>query len=155
MLGAKILRYREKFDLTQEKLAEKLGVSRQSVSKWELDQALPEIDKIIAMCRLFEITTDKLLLANEEMAEEVCQSCAMSFAGGHGGYGTNADGTKSKDYCEFCIKEGDFTETLTFEQAIESNIPYWNNGGKLSDEQARELIMEVFPKLKRWAENKI
>ena len=46
-------------------MAEKLGVSRQSVSKWELGQSLPEVDKIIDMSRLFRVTTDELLLVNE------------------------------------------------------------------------------------------
>jgi transcriptional regulator with XRE-family HTH domain len=61
-IGYKIQEYREKNRLSQEMLAEKLGVSRQSVSKWELDQSLPEIDKIVAMSKLFKITTDELLI---------------------------------------------------------------------------------------------
>ena len=72
-IGEKIQEHREKNRLSQEMLAEKLGVSRQSVSKWELSQALPEIDKIVAMSRLFEITTDELLISKED----ICQSCPM------------------------------------------------------------------------------
>lgn len=47
-------------NMTQEALAERLGVSRQTVSKWELDAALPEIDKAIELCRLFSCTLDNL-----------------------------------------------------------------------------------------------
>ena len=47
-------------------LAEKLDVSRQSVSKWELGQTLPEISKIIALSKLFGVTTDELLLDDPE-----------------------------------------------------------------------------------------
>ncbi|HJH07958.1 MAG TPA: helix-turn-helix domain-containing protein [Fusobacterium ulcerans] len=47
--------------MSQEKLAQLLGVSRQSVSKWELGQSLPEIDKIIQLSNIFEVTTDYLL----------------------------------------------------------------------------------------------
>jgi len=61
-IGNKIQEHREKNRLSQEMLAEKLGVSRQSVSKWELDQSLPEIDKIVAMSKLFNIKTDELLI---------------------------------------------------------------------------------------------
>ena len=61
-IGYKIQEHREKNRLSQEMLAEKLGVSRQSVSKWELDQALPEIDKIVAMSKFFGVTTDELLM---------------------------------------------------------------------------------------------
>ena len=62
-IGNKIKEHREKNKLSQEMLSEKLGVSRQSISKWELGQALPEIDKVVAMSRLFGVTTDELLVS--------------------------------------------------------------------------------------------
>ena len=62
IISKKVQKHREKNGLSQEMLAEKLGVSRQSVSKLELGQALPEVDKIVAMSRLFGVTTDELLL---------------------------------------------------------------------------------------------
>jgi DNA-binding XRE family transcriptional regulator len=46
-IGVKIQEYRIKSGLSQELLADKLGVTRQSVSKWEVGQTLPEVDKII------------------------------------------------------------------------------------------------------------
>lgn len=52
-------------DMTQEELAEKLNVSRQSVSKWESEQAVPELDKIVAMSAVFDVTTDYLLKSSE------------------------------------------------------------------------------------------
>lgn len=61
----KILTLRKGRDLTQEQLAEKLNVSRQSVSKWESGQAVPELDKIIALSQIFEVTTDYLLKPSE------------------------------------------------------------------------------------------
>ena len=60
-LGEQIQTCRKKAGLSQETLAEQLGVSRQAVSKWELDSALPELDKVVAMARLFGVTTDQLL----------------------------------------------------------------------------------------------
>ncbi len=51
--------------MTQEELAEKLNVSRQSVSKWESEQAVPELDKIVAMSAVFDVTTDYLLKSSE------------------------------------------------------------------------------------------
>lgn len=70
-IGAGIQAQRIRFGLTQEKLAEKLEVSRQAVSKWELDQAMPDADKIIRMSQLFEISTDELLLCNRKEGESV------------------------------------------------------------------------------------
>ena len=60
-LGKKITRLRTAFGMTQEELAESLLVSRQSVSKWELDQALPQIDKVIMLCDIFKLSADELL----------------------------------------------------------------------------------------------
>ena len=61
----KLLTLRKANDMTQEQLAEKLDVSRQSISKWESGQATPELEKIIAMSAVFNVTTDYLLKSSE------------------------------------------------------------------------------------------
>lgn len=61
-LGSRIQFHRTRRGLSQDALANKLGVSRQSVSKWELDLALPEIDKVVMLSLMWGITTDELLL---------------------------------------------------------------------------------------------
>ena len=63
-LGNNILKIRTSKNLTQEQFAEMLSVSRQSVSKWELDQALPETDKVLLISKLFSVSTDEILLGN-------------------------------------------------------------------------------------------
>ena len=60
-LGNKIYRLRTQAGLSQEELAEQMGVSRQSVSKWETDASIPELDKLIQLSKLFEITLDSLV----------------------------------------------------------------------------------------------
>lgn len=61
----KLLTLRKANNLTQEQLAEKLDTSRQSVSKWEGGQATPELDKIMALSAIFDVTTDYLLKSSE------------------------------------------------------------------------------------------
>lgn len=61
----KLLTLRKANNLTQEQLAEKLDVSRQSISKWESGQATPELEKIVVMSALFDVTTDYLLKSSE------------------------------------------------------------------------------------------
>ena len=61
----KLLTLRKAKDLTQEQLAEKLDVSRQSVSKWESGQATPDLEKIVALSTVFNVTTDYLLKSSE------------------------------------------------------------------------------------------
>lgn len=60
-IGEKITQLRTSLDISQEALADKLSVSRQSVSKWEMDQAQPQIDKILQLCEIFNITADELI----------------------------------------------------------------------------------------------
>ncbi len=60
-LGQKITELRKKNNLSQEALAEKMNVSRQAVSKWESDQSIPDIEKIVNLSELFGVTTDYLL----------------------------------------------------------------------------------------------
>ncbi len=69
-IGEQIQNLRIQKGLTQERLAEMLEVSRQSVSKWELGQAIPDVDKIIRMSELFNVSTDTLLLHNAENEQE-------------------------------------------------------------------------------------
>ena len=57
----KLLELRTRYGYSQEGLAEKLGVSRQAVSKWELGTTLPETDKVIAISNFFGVSTDYLL----------------------------------------------------------------------------------------------
>lgn len=66
-LGSRIQKLRINNGLTQEQLAEMLSISIQSVSKWEMDQSLPEIDKVIMMSKLFSVGTDEILLEDEEI----------------------------------------------------------------------------------------
>lgn len=61
ILADKIILLRKKCGWSQEQLAEQLGISRQSVSKWESGMSIPDLDKIIKLSNLFEISTDYLL----------------------------------------------------------------------------------------------
>ena len=64
-LGQRIQKLRKGAGLTQEQLAERMGVTRQAVSKWESDGGVPELDTLIAMSRLFHVTIGQLLGVEE------------------------------------------------------------------------------------------
>ena len=66
--GEKIAKQRKELNYTQEQLGEILGVSRQSISKWESDIAYPETDKLIKMGKLFDCSMDYLL--NDESTDK-------------------------------------------------------------------------------------
>lgn len=61
MLSERIYEFRRKSGLSQEQLAEKIGVSRQSISKWESGTSTPELEKLLALSECFNITLDELV----------------------------------------------------------------------------------------------
>lgn len=69
-LSEKILMLRKQKGWSQEELAEQLGVSRQSVSKWESGTSLPDLNRVLDLSRLFSVSTDFLLKEEEVMEEE-------------------------------------------------------------------------------------
>ena len=64
--GSNVLFYRKKFGITQEALAEKLEVTRQTVSRWETDSAFPDMDKLLILCDLFGCNMEVLVRGNAE-----------------------------------------------------------------------------------------
>ena len=70
ILADKIIDLRKKNGWSQEELAEQLGVSRQSISKWESAQSMPDMNRILAMSRVFGVTTDYLLKDELEPEQE-------------------------------------------------------------------------------------
>lgn len=75
-LADKIIEGRRRAGLSQEGLAERLSVSRQAVSKWESAQAMPDIERVIALAALFGVSTDYLLKEEMEFPVETGAVCA-------------------------------------------------------------------------------
>ena len=62
----KLIMLRKQHNLSQEQVAEKLGVARQTISKWELGETTPEMDKLIMISELYNITLDELMKEENE-----------------------------------------------------------------------------------------
>ncbi len=77
-LGEKIYTLRTKQNLSQGDLADRLDVSRQSISKWETGNSVPDLDKLIKLSRLFHVTLDELVL--DKSAEPESSSAFASTA---------------------------------------------------------------------------
>jgi len=68
-----------------------------------------------------------------------------------GDYGTNHDGSKSKEYCHFCFKSGGFTdEGITMEQKINKWVELGVSQLCMTEKQARDMANGIIPHLKRW-----
>ena len=70
ILADKIIELRKRSGMSQEELAEKLGVSRQSVSKWEGAQSTPDLNRILQLSEIFGVSTDTLLKDTEELTAQ-------------------------------------------------------------------------------------
>lgn len=73
-IGSRILEYRKKMNMSQEEFANKIGVSRQAVSKWELDKAYPDLDKLVDICGMFGLSLDELVNGVEHDEEPVMEA---------------------------------------------------------------------------------
>ncbi len=102
-IGEKIIRLRTAAHVSQEQLAEKIGVSRQSVSKWEMDQTVPQIDKLVALSEIFRISLDDMLKKDVILQSE---SEAPAVPEKHGGKYFDTDGFR-----------GEANKTLTADHA--------------------------------------
>lgn len=114
---------RKEKGLSQEDLAEKLNVSRQAVAKWESGKSYPEIDKIVSISRLFNITIDSLLKDFEKncvekrtwgkidaaMLEFLCRAKQVTYAG----EGNEAESSRPKSK-DFMYEEGSFKYIDTY-----------------------------------------
>jgi len=70
LIGARILEYRKAANMSQEEFAAKIGVSRQAVSKWELDKAYPDLDKLMDICEMFGVSIDELIRGREVLVSD-------------------------------------------------------------------------------------
>lgn len=94
-LSDRIQYLRKARGISQEGLADQLGVSRQAVSKWESEQSMPDLDKIISMSDYFAVTTDYLLkgiepvvqkeeeqsIKHRRIASNICYQLSLGFVG--------------------------------------------------------------------------
>ena len=94
-LSDRIQYLRKAQGISQEGLADQIGVSRQAVSKWESEQSMPDLDKIISMSDYFEVTTDYLLkgiepvvqkeeeqsIKHRRIASNICYQLSLGFIG--------------------------------------------------------------------------
>ncbi len=119
-LSEKIVELRKANGMTQEELASKCNVSRQSISKWEADIALPETEKLLMLGEIFHVSMD-VLLKDELTLSEVKEAHSC---------GNNAiQGKKQEVYEGVLIKES-VTDDTIIDLLNVHKIELWNTGGK-------------------------
>lgn len=94
----RLMNLRKEKGLSQEELAEKLDVTRQTISKWELGVSTPEMEKLIQMSNLFGISVDELISKNETNASENRSNLDAAFVGVDEKYAPKNGTTRTETY---------------------------------------------------------
>lgn len=114
--GENLKQRRREKNLTQEQLAEKFQVTRQTVSKWELDQAMPEVGKLVEIAEYFEISLDEILLGQKHDREaEILEELKP----------VEEEPQKKKNYGFLIYILGIGIFTLLFLPVVDKNTGHW------------------------------
>src|SRR5699024_1910899 len=70
-LGNQLQKLREKHDMSQQDLADKLNVSRQAIYKWENNKGYPDIENLIALSDVFQVTVDEMIRSDDKLREKI------------------------------------------------------------------------------------
>lgn len=138
---------RKKKGLSQETLAEIIGVSRQAVAKWEVGQSYPDLDKLISLSNFFRVSVDKLIKTNNdncskdeeskveyEVNDEIIEFLIKSKKSGYAGKGTETIPSRPNSH-DFQYSEDNLKYIDTYiggekfagEEALwVDNIPFWS-----------------------------
>ena len=134
---------RTKRGLSQDELAEKVFVTRQAVSRWENGDTVPNTETLKLLSNLFGVSINTLLGAPRKL---ICQCCGMPLEDEI--IGRNADGSLNEDYCKWCYADGTYTYS-DMDELISVCIPHMTGEG-FTEEQAREYMRKMLPKLDYW-----
>ncbi len=139
--GEKIAAQRRKAGLSQEALAERLGISRQAVSRWETNESLPDTERIIQLSRILGISTDYLLL-EEQAADEVSSAKTPAPATSAVPLTTHRTAAGLFRLCGVSLSGGGAVISLTSLVLIAyqtMNLTRWGDHGRLGTVLRREL----------------
>jgi len=142
---------RKQNGLTQDEMAEKLYVTRQAVSRWEMGDTTPSVDTLKLISKEFGVSINTLLGEPQEL---ICQSCAMPLKE-IDDFGSEDGGGVSTEFCVHCYKDGSYTHNRSIEEMVESNLRFLNefnaqSGTSFSEDEARLVLKAHLATLKRW-----
>jgi len=118
-LSEKIILLRKRNGMTQEELASRCNVSRQSISKWEADIALPETDKLLILSDLFQVSLD-VLLKDELAVNSVCQTHSC---------GNNAVQSRKRERYEGVLIKESIEDDAIIDLLSIHKLELWQTGG--------------------------
>ncbi|GAA6490915.1 MAG TPA: helix-turn-helix domain-containing protein [Candidatus Bariatricus faecipullorum] len=150
-IGKQIQKYRKQNNMTQEQMAEALGVSTAAVSKWETQVTCPDITMLAPLARLLRITVDELLDFRGELEKETCMELVKK------GERLFADGRaeKAREYCEKLLQEYPRDLFLKFRIAGGYMMYLGEAGDQKEQNRQRDRAIRLFEDASRSGEREI
>jgi len=136
---------REKNNLTQDQLAERVRVTRQAVSRWENGETQPNTDTLKLLSQEFDVSINTLLGSPREL---ICQCCGMPLSE-DSLISREPDGSYNEDYCKWCYVDGDFVYKSK-DSLIDFLVSHIPNPDNIADEDRRIQFDSCLSQLKHW-----
>ncbi len=136
---------REKNNLTQEEMANRVNVTRQAVSRWENGETQPNPEMLKVLSREFDVSINTLLGSPRQL---YCQCCGMPLSE-DSMISRERDNSFNEDYCKWCYDDGEFVYT-TKESLIDFMMQHMPNPQNQSESERRQFFDTMLSGLKRW-----
>jgi len=136
---------REKYQLTQEQMAERIHVTRQAVSRWETGETQPNTELLKLLSREFNVSINTLLGAPRTL---ICQCCGMPLSE-DSMISKEPDGHFNEEYCKWCYAEGKFTYTSK-ESLLDFLVKAMPNPNNQTEKERRVLFDSHLSHLNHW-----
>ena len=136
---------REKYNLTQEEMAQKVNVTRQAVSRWETGETQPNPEMLKVLSKEFDVSINTLLGSPRTI---YCQCCGMPLSEDTM-ISKELDGSYNEDYCKWCYTEGTFTYK-TKDSLLDYLVSHMPNPENKSEEERRIEFDSYLSQLKHW-----
>ena len=136
---------REKNNLTQEEMANRVNVTRQAVSRWENGETQPNPEMLKVLSREFDVSINTLLGSPRQL---YCQCCGMPLSE-DSMISRERDNSFNEDYCKWCYADGEFLYK-TKESLIEFMMQHMPNPQKQSESERRKFFESQLSILKHW-----
>nr|WP_288724096.1 zinc ribbon domain-containing protein [uncultured Sellimonas sp.] len=136
---------REKNNLTQEQLAERIHVTRQAVSRWETGETLPNTETFKLLSQVFDVSINTLLGSPRQL---ICQCCGMPLSE-DSLISRESDKSYNEEYCKWCYSDGKFTYESK-ESLLDYLVKHMPNPDNLDNETRRAQYDSFLSQLKHW-----
>ena len=136
---------REKNNLTQEQMAERVMVTRQAVSRWENGETQPNTDTLRQLSKEFDVSINTLLGSPRQL---ICQCCGMPL-NEDSMVSREPDGSCNEDYCKWCYADGAFVY-VSKDDLIDFLILHMPNPENAPEEVRRSQYDQYLSQLNHW-----